>query len=106
MPPAKVVIPTNVRLRRYIAYRREELAFEEKEIQANAGYGIGGGAMVSRGERLRVIETLLNELDKLAAWLDSGEPEYVPPLSAEDKRQWRWAREHGMEVPPHIAEQL
>jgi hypothetical protein len=93
-------------VRAYVAYRRAELAFEERELAATTVSGIGGGYMVSRGERLRAITILLEELDKIAAWLDAGEPEYVPPLSESDKNQWRWAREHGLDVPSHIEQQL
>lgn len=93
-------------LKGYIAYRRAELESEERNI-ANAGYsGIGGGAMISRGERLRMVMTMLEELDKLAAWLEAGRPVYVPPLSTSDRQQWQWAKDHGLPVPPHIEEQL
>jgi hypothetical protein len=94
-------------LRAYLAYRHAQLAFEGREIAATSSAGLSGGYnLINRGERLRVIELMLAELDALATWLDNGEPEFIPPLTEADKTQWRWARDHGMAVPPHIEEQL
>jgi hypothetical protein len=106
MPDIKVnVLPPKLNLKAWVTYRRAELEFESRELSAAPPISVMGG-MVARGERLRVIEVLLNELDRFAVWMDQGEPSFIPPLSENDKAHWRWVRDKGLDVPPHIEAQL
>jgi|SRR5580698_4479392 hypothetical protein len=106
MPDVKINVKTTLNLQAYVAYRRAEIEHEGREIAARQSGSLGGGLMVARSERLRVLEVLLAELDQLGQWLASGEPEYIPPLSEADKIHWRWVRSKGMDIPAHIEVQL
>jgi hypothetical protein len=98
-----VKLPT---LKAYVAYRRAQLTFESNELATSGGSLLGGGSMIARGERLRVIELMLAEFDRLGEWLENGEPAYIPPLSENEKINWRWARDQGAVIPEHIEAQL
>jgi hypothetical protein len=93
-------------MRDYVTYRRLELQFEANELMTASASMLGGGQMIARGERLRVIEVLLGEWEKLADWREAGEPEFVPPLSEADKTHWRWVKDRGLDIPAHIEAQL
>jgi hypothetical protein len=89
-------------IRAWIDFRTKQLSYENS-VQSISP--IGGGN-VFRGERQKVISVFLDELAEMATWLDSGNLEFIPPMNADQKQQWRFARDHGAEVPPHILEQL
>ena len=93
-------------LRKYTAYRRQVLTAERAELAANTNAGINTGRLMAFDRNAAVAMGVLGELDALADWIDAQEPDYVAPLTDADKTQWRWARDHGLEVPDDIAEQL
>lgn len=101
-----VEVGLKVNLKDYIAYRRAELTYEANELAISGGSLLGGGQMIARGERLKVIEVFLNEMDSLATWLENGEPTYIPPLTENEKTNWRWAEAQGAVIPEHIKAQL
>jgi hypothetical protein len=106
MPDVKVkVVPVVPSLKDYLAYRRAELDWEATQIKQAPPVSVMGG-LIARGERLRIIEVLLAELDKAVAWLDAGCVAFDPPLTEADLIHWRWVRDHGYDVPDHILAML
>jgi len=91
-------------IRAWIKFRTDELNYE----QANqAIHPMSAGSSIMRGERMKQVAVILAELELFATWLDNGGPkEFVPPMSEESKKEWRFARNHGADVPPHILAQL
>lgn len=86
----------------WIDYRMAELKYEN-DTRAKSPLGAGN---VNAGERQKVIAVMLDELGRMSIWLDTGAGEFVPPMSEESKKEWRFARDHGADVPAHILEQL
>ena len=95
----------SVKVREFVKFRRDELADERRRIEDNAN-GLNGAALVAHGERAKVARVALDELERFASWLENGSPVFVAPLTRDELNQWRFAREHGAAVPPHIEEQL
>jgi hypothetical protein len=92
-------------LSKYTTYRRQVLEAQRAALVAN-GSGITTGRLMGFDQKAKVTIGVLDELDELAAWLDAREPDYVAPLTEEEKIRWRWAKAHDLEVPEEIAEQL
>ncbi len=90
-------------IRAWIQHRTDELNYEQAHQSINP---ISAGSSIMRGERAKTVAILLGELELFATWLDNGQAEFVPPMSEEAKREWRFARDHGADVPPHILAQL
>ena len=91
-------------IRDWIEYRRRQLA--DEAVNAHPANSIGSGASIQAAQDRKFAHDVLNELERMAQWIHLGSPDYVPPLSEERKKEWRFARDHGAEVPPHILEQL
>lgn len=92
-------------LKKYTTYRRQVLTAKRAEIAANTG-AINTGRLMAFDRKAGVTVGVLDELDELADWLTASEPDYVAPLTEAEKTRWRWAREHDLEVPADIADQL
>lgn len=92
-------------LKKYTTYRRQTLTAERAGIAANSS-GINTGKLMGFDRRAAVTVGVLDELDELADWLAAAEPDYVAPLTDEEKTRWRWARDHDLDVPDDIAAQL
>jgi hypothetical protein len=92
-------------LRDFAEYRRNQLDYDRRELEAKSG-GLGGGALVQHDRRAELSCALLKELARFAQYIDDGSPAWIPPLSRDDLNQWRWAKEHGAEVPAHVEAQL
>ncbi len=93
-------------LRRYVEYRKAQLVAERQELLLRSTGGMSAGALVNFDRRAEMVMTSLEELGKMAEWIESGGPEYVPPLGEADKAHWRWARDRGQDVPEHVLAQL
>jgi hypothetical protein len=93
-------------LKKYTLYRRQVLTAKRAEIAANTNAGINAGGLMAFDRKATVAAGVLDELDALADWLDAQEPDYVAPLTAEEKTRWRWAKVNGLDVPDDIESQL
>jgi hypothetical protein len=93
-------------LKKYTAYRRQSLTARRAEIAASTNAGINTGRLMAFDRQAAVTVGVLDELDELADWLAAKEPDYVAPLTEEEKNRWRWAKAHDLDVPDDIAEQL
>lgn len=92
-------------LKKYTTYRRQQLAARRSEIAASTN-AINTGRLMGFDRAAAVTAGVLDELDCLAEWLTAAEPDYVAPLTEEEKIRWRWAQAHDLEVPDDIAAQL
>ena len=95
----------STKIREFVEYRRAQLTDERRKLEENVN-GLNGAALVGFGERVKVTGIALAELEAFASWMEVGYPVFVPPLTAEQLGQWRFARDQGADVPPHIAAQL
>ena len=91
-------------LKRYIDFRTKQLDYEESQIGQPSGLSMGSS--IARREAITMARWTLHELSNMTGWLDSGEPEYEPPLSADEKEFWRKAAQRGIDIPGDIKAQL
>jgi hypothetical protein len=91
-------------LRRWIEFRRNQLAAEQG--QSREADGLGAARAIQGAADRKFAHDVLNELKAMADWFDRGSPEYVPPLTEEQLKQWRFVRDHNGDVPEHILKQL
>lgn len=93
-------------LKKYTLYRRQVLTAQRAEVAAHTNAGINAGSLMAFDRKASVAAGVLDELDALADWLDAQEPDYVAPLTPEEKTRWAWALEHGFDVPANIVAQI
>lgn len=105
-PALCVVLVMNIS--KYTAYRRAQLTNERAQLaeKASNSGGFSAGGLMTFDEHVKVIGTLLSELDNFAEWEDSGEPDFVAPLTEEAKRFWLQALDSGLAVPDEIKAKL
>lgn len=92
-------------LKKYTTYRRKVLEAERAEL-AKANPGITTGRLMGFDRKASVTLGVLDELNELAEWMEAQEPDYVAPMTEDEKTRWRWAMDHGFDVPADIVAQL
>jgi hypothetical protein len=83
-------------IRSYIGYRKAQLR------APRLGGSPGGPAAIAAANALG----WLNELDRLATWLEGGLPSDGTVLTEEEISHWRWAKNANLAVPDAILRQL
>lgn len=93
-------------LRKYVNYRRAELQAERDRVSRQIQQGISTGSSIKLTQRADIIELMLTELESFLTWESSGQPEFVAPLTPEERLFWGKANERGLTVPEEIKAQL
>lgn len=92
-------------LLRYAEYRQKKIAHDLAAQVADSS-SLSSGVNIARAQERKFAADFRMELLELASWLAADGPEFVPPLTETEIKEWRFARDHGAEIPEHILEQL
>lgn len=93
-------------LQGYIEYRKAELKAEGERVSQPQAGGISAGRAIEYTRRAEIVLLVLSELERALKWEATGEPEFVVPLTAEERDFWTRAVARGVKVPGEIREQL